>query len=855
MLAIIIFFLSLNRSSFADEIKKLRLPDSPQELPWVLEKKHSRGLIPNARCAFGNIDGDKMVESFVWLYFFAPDGKHIASSMVVHPDPFADAEDWSQEYRGKYNFNRIHAVQFLDILNGPEDEVILTKILSDTVLLEIISFDSLCYSKDTVYLKVATARSPKDFTAYERVHSICLAAIDINSDGRKELIYNALAKPDYSIERGISAFDIKTGERLWFYPTADMVQRDDFLIIEDAANSPIFIFATTANMNNYEANLMRSTESYLVALDLHGRELWRETLCKGESSWPSICKLDHDNDGKLEICVAVNPDLTDEKAAMTIRLYEAAPYKKIIAEVPCNGNRVRIWPVTKKGLSFPDELLVFEHISGDNTGFFRLNNELKVVNYYRSDLDPSIALMGDLNNDDVEELIFLSEKKIIVLNSWLQPMAFDSFDFGEIMLTKDPNGFNCLAYTSDSRYAFYYLRKQNLLTMIYARYKWWLMTLTALLGAMLIAKVGKRLPLYKKLIAVYYKSAGVPGLDMVPAMVVILDRKKRVLYANKNSLTKLLFGESGYYKKRYELSRLRRYPEIIKFLDKTYLEPEVTQEGQYEIEGANGKTVAHLLTYPRVDEYNTFQGKILIGNDLTGKANFQRKAILGEAAQQWIHRFKNNMANIDLFVRRIRTDPEINKHLDDLSELNECLNSIENLSEKSKKTAEKIINFARITKPKKVEVDINHLISLALQGHLSAFSKNVELQKNLDTNLPIIKVDIEQMTEVFDNLISNAIDAITNKGFIIISTRMAKNLQADNGRRMISIVIEDSGCGIAEDEISKIFIAGYSGKRRGTGLGLAIVKEIVENHGGEVIAKSPGPGKGSSFEILLPIEE
>jgi len=113
-------------------------------------------------------------------------------------------------------------------------------------------------------------------------------------------------------------------------------------------------------------------------------------------------------------------------------------------------------------------------------------------------------------------------------------------------------------------------------------------------------------------------------------------------------------------------------------------------------------------------------------------------------------------------------------------------------------------------------------------------------------DLPSIEADIDQLQQVFINLINNSLDAMPRGGKLSVATRT----EAD----AVVIELADSGEGIARDHIDMIFDPMFSTKRgRGTGLGLTIVKQIISEHNGDVEVESD-PGLQTTFRIRLPLD-
>ncbi len=131
-----------------------------------------------------------------------------------------------------------------------------------------------------------------------------------------------------------------------------------------------------------------------------------------------------------------------------------------------------------------------------------------------------------------------------------------------------------------------------------------------------------------------------------------------------------------------------------------------------------------------------------------------------------------------------------------------------------------------------------------------AAARAIELHLDVDEG-PIANADPDRLQQIVWNLLSNASKFTPEGGRIDVS------LQADRTRAMITI--SDNGAGIAPDFLPFVFDRfrqaeqGFTRSHGGLGLGLAIVKPLTEMHGGEVVARSDGPGKGATFEVRLPL--
>jgi signal transduction histidine kinase len=138
---------------------------------------------------------------------------------------------------------------------------------------------------------------------------------------------------------------------------------------------------------------------------------------------------------------------------------------------------------------------------------------------------------------------------------------------------------------------------------------------------------------------------------------------------------------------------------------------------------------------------------------------------------------------------------------------------------------------------------------IALTRHLIQ-TNSVNLILKLDSTLPWISIDHNQMKQVLLNLIHNALQAMPKGGELLVNTYTAKREDRD----WVIMAVKDSGVGIQPADQDRVFEPFFTtkGDRGGTGLGLSVTYGIVTDHGGTIEISSE-PGKGSTFAVWLPI--
>jgi len=218
----------------------------------------------------------------------------------------------------------------------------------------------------------------------------------------------------------------------------------------------------------------------------------------------------------------------------------------------------------------------------------------------------------------------------------------------------------------------------------------------------------------------------------------------------------------------------------------------------------------------------------------------ERLAAVGELASGVGHELRNPLNVIRNCVYLL------NMPLAD-KEDEEALNTLKVLDKQidiANKIVTDLLDFTRIRPPSLVRVDLNNLINESLSW--VEVPENVTIAASLNGNSLPVKIDAEQVGRVFTNIISNAIQAMNGKGELKIDTGLEDGLAWTR--------FTDTGCGIPEENLEKIFEPLFTTKPKGIGLGLAITKRLVDQNGGKIEVASQ-IDKGTTFTVKLPLEK
>ena len=223
--------------------------------------------------------------------------------------------------------------------------------------------------------------------------------------------------------------------------------------------------------------------------------------------------------------------------------------------------------------------------------------------------------------------------------------------------------------------------------------------------------------------------------------------------------------------------------------------------------------------------------------------NSEKMASLGQLVAGVAHEINTPVASIKsnngIVAKLLGSieDADLKEMLTDINEIDkEAVNRISNIVTSLKK-------FVRLDEAELQEADINKELDLTLELIRHETKNRINVVKNYG-KIPTIKCFPNMLNQVFTNILVNACQAIDGQGTITITTEY-KN-------KKLVVKIKDTGKGIPQNQLSKIFSAGFTTKGIGvgTGLGLAICSKIIEKHKGEITVTSE-VGKGSEFTITI----
>lgn len=322
-------------------------------------------------------------------------------------------------------------------------------------------------------------------------------------------------------------------------------------------------------------------------------------------------------------------------------------------------------------------------------------------------------------------------------------------------------------------------------------------------------------------------------LQSVPTGVMSFNEEMRVMKINL-SAEKILEVKGDMIVGKYHTDVLNK--PITDLLN----DRKVVERGEISYITPSGKKIWLGLTLsPLKDEEGRIIGQIVIFTDITRLKAFEsqtelraRLSSLGEISAGIAHELRNPMGVIAGYTKLL------------LKKADDSLKPTVAAISKEIAVMDRIISdFLSFAKPAELDisdVDIKTIIKNCAAA-ITNESDNINLSLDID-GLPVIKGDEILLRQAFTNLIQNAAEAMPQGGELAIKASI---------KDFLEISISDTGHGISENIMDKIFIPFFTTKDRGTGLGLAIVHKIVVSHGGSISVDSSD--NGTTFRIRFPL--
>lgn len=331
-------------------------------------------------------------------------------------------------------------------------------------------------------------------------------------------------------------------------------------------------------------------------------------------------------------------------------------------------------------------------------------------------------------------------------------------------------------------------------------------------------------------------------LESMPNGLITVDQSMRVATFNPTALE--IIGKKKEEVEGRHISELLPLDDEIKHV---LSDPEAVHDREVEIPNESKVKSFLALSVSALKEPDSrlSRGAVIIVRDMTIIRELEQKvalsakfAALGRLSAGVAHEIRNPLNSIRGFIQYFQKKLPLEE--EDYRYTDLMLTEVDRLN----RVISKLLAYSKPREPRLVIRSLDDILDhCARVLEREASEAGVEIVRTTSDEIPLVLMDTDQITQVFLNIIINAIEATPRGGKVLI-----RHQNVAQGRLVVTV--EDTGQGIPREDLDKLFDPFFSTKKKGTGLGLAIVKSIVEGHDGEIKVESEA-GKGTRFIITL----
>ncbi len=339
-------------------------------------------------------------------------------------------------------------------------------------------------------------------------------------------------------------------------------------------------------------------------------------------------------------------------------------------------------------------------------------------------------------------------------------------------------------------------------------------------------------------------------LDSMNDGVLVADTDHKIVLYNKAAERLVPLTTTDVYER--PLADAIDDDEIAEFVRETLAQQHSVLDREFTLEENGSARILSCSVFPLV-RAGRIQGNILHVEEITEKRGREARlrraenlASLTTLAAGVAHEIKNPLGSIGIHMQLIQKALDSNGTVDSdkISEFVEIVN------EEVERLNRIVVDFLFAVRPMDMsprDEDLSRVVADVLTFvRYECEQAGVEIKQNLDEELPTLQIDEKYIKQALMNMVKNAISAMPDGGDLTVSTY----LNGDD----VCLRVADTGVGIEDDVIDKIFEPYFTTKEFGSGIGLTLVYKIVKEHNGEISVLSH-PGKGTTFTITFPVPQ
>jgi signal transduction histidine kinase len=704
-------------------------------------------------------------------------------------------------------------------------------------------------------IKVIDGKSRMDFNLQFAFKEILSG--DLNQDGRTDVLlrFNNGVNP---WPRSLMGFDLYNRQKLLQADFAPLIYSTRIFDINDDGRNEILVGLGGAESGS-SIGPFHYDSSYVAVLDMAGHVLSKRSY-GGTYTMLGCYATDINNDMRTEIIVNYYCLVRDRKEISRLEILDGHTLKPLTAPLT-NSNSVAFQyvEVTDADHDGIKDILVS---SGDGmlslVRYDETKHQLFIVKTAQCGGFALLLAVNDINQDGIDEWIFQARglPYILIINNRLEPLA-------KIPVTTLRKKKLCLLPGTQVNHPFILLDGNELSEFVIAPemvfppppFQFYVKGITwrgsqfqiftgilAFLGLLGFTSV--------KIIRSFRHKDELSLSQSRRIGMAMIDKNGIVRYCNPVFL-KIIDKKAADIHRKKLMAKLQDewLTPLLTALETFIGRKEFFASHEISL-GTAGRQRNISVEFVRLHQ-KTDQIKIIL-IDLCESTQTERVKIWAAMAQRVVHKTKTPLASVALAVQRLQKAyhkhaPEQVQKFDPLAKT--AMTEIDRVRD----NINNFMKFAKLDEPVFIVQDLNKSLQETLDEYRRRIPESIELDNSFDSSRMPVRLDIRQFREAVFNILDNAITAVKGDGIIHVNTcRESHPLNAFGGKDYAVLDISDSGTGIDENQLKKIFQPGHSTQKFGSGMGLVISKNIVETHGGEILLTSQS-GVGTTVTICLPI--
>jgi two-component system nitrogen regulation sensor histidine kinase GlnL len=342
--------------------------------------------------------------------------------------------------------------------------------------------------------------------------------------------------------------------------------------------------------------------------------------------------------------------------------------------------------------------------------------------------------------------------------------------------------------------------------------------------------------------------------------VIALDAQNKIIFFNEASEMLTDISSGAAVNQPFE-KIFKREPWLIDLVRTTHAPRQKRTRGEGDFINRWGRKIPVGVTISALqDRQGHFLGTILLLRDIKRRKELEedlkradRLALMGTLAAGLAHEIRNPLGGIKGAAQLLRRSAESDPSVRDFTGI--MIREVDRVNQ----LIEQLLDLSRPSQLTLAPINIHEILEdVLLLESQTAGGKELHVRKRFDPSLPPIRGDRAQLTQVFLNLVKNAVQAMDGGGVLTVTSRLETDYHIREPgtapNRLIWVDIADEGRGIAEEDLPHIFSPFFTTKVNGTGLGLATCYRIMREHGGTIRVESTA-GQGSTFKVSLVVAD